>query len=613
MVTERQIRKIGWAVAALLWCSAPARPQAQLGDQLAFNLGGSASAGYSGSLGNQGPASNGLTLGGNANLSGYYHSPQFLSFNISPFYNQSRNDSNYQSITDSSGVIASTTLFGGSKYPGYVNYSDLYNSEGNYSVPGIGNYRTNGNGQTFGVGWSGNPTGLPSFTVGYQQGINDYSIYGTPGEDHSQFHSVFASSAYSVAGFRLNGGYRYQDGNYSIPQILTGESIPESQTSTSTYTLNVSRNLALDGSTWVNFTRNTTGYTALDTTDSQTADVVTGGAALKPSAKLALQLGADYDDNLAGTVYQAASTAGAILPLSLPEEKSHSWGVSGQTQYNVVDGFNLSGGIFHRQQLFLGTAFDSTAYSGGASFAHDILGGRFSTSTIATESELGNNGGSMLGILSNAIYIRQIGLWNMSGSVGYSRNVQTILIAYTTSGYSFSGAATRRIRRFIWNGSAAGSKSIVNQFQGTNSLAQNYTTGLAHRWLGVNVGYSKSSGLGLFTAQGIAPLPTGVPPTLLPSTALYGGRTYSVGVGSSPVRGMTFSGSFADARTNTQSGSLSSNNHTQEANAYLQYKFRKVFFTAGYSRLLQGFSASTLQPALVSTYYIGLSRWFNFF
>jgi hypothetical protein len=119
--------------------------------------------------------------------------------------------------------------------------------------------------------------------------------------------------------------------------------------------------------------------------------------------------------------------------------------------------------------------------------------------------------------------------------------------------------------------------------------------------------------LGLFSAQGIAPLPTGVPPNLLPSTALYGGKTYSAGVGSSPVRGFTFSGTFADTRSNTQGGSLSSNNHTQEANAYLQYKFRKVFFTAGYSRLLQGFSASALPPALVSTYYAGLSRWFNFF
>jgi len=118
----------------------------KVGDQLALNLGGSATAGYSGSLTNQGPSSNGLIFGGNANLSGYYHSAQFLSFDVSPFYNESRNDSNYQSLTNSSGVNASTTIFGGSKYPGYVNYSDAYNSEGNFSVPGIGNYRTNGNG-----------------------------------------------------------------------------------------------------------------------------------------------------------------------------------------------------------------------------------------------------------------------------------------------------------------------------------------------------------------------------------------------------------------------------------------------------------------------------------
>jgi hypothetical protein len=613
MVTEGQARKIGWVVAALLWCSAPAWAQAQLGDQLGFNLGGNLSVGYSGSNTNQGPASNGVTFGGNANLSGYYHSPQFLSFDVTPFYNQSRNDSNYQSVTDSSGVNASTSIFGGSKYPGYVNYSYLYDGEGNYSVPGIGNYRTNGNGQTFGVGWSGNPTGLPSFTAGYEQGSSDYSIYGVSGQDHSQFRSAFATSAYSVAGFNLGGGYRYQDGSYTVPEILTGESIPGSQSDSTTYNFNMSHALALDGNTWATYTRSTTGYNALGSTESQTADIVSGGIEVKPTHKLSGEIGADYDDNLAGTVLQTANTAGSLLPLTLPEEKSYSWGMYGQTQYTVFDGLYFTGNITHRQQLFLGTAYNSTAYSGGATYGHDVLGGRFSSSTIVTESQLSGNTGSMLGILSTAIYIRQFGKWNISGSGGYSRNTQTLLIAYTTSGYNFTTSATRRIRNLTWNGSASGSKSVVNQFQSTNSLSQSYSTGLSHRWLGVSGGYSKSSGMGLFTAQGIAPLPTGVPPTLLPTSVLYGGRTYSIGVGSSPKRGFIFSGNFADSRTNTQNGSSSSFNHTQEANAYLQYKFRKLFFTAGYSRLLQGFSASTLPPALVNTYYVGISRWFNIF
>ena len=65
----------------------------QLGDQLALTAGGNVSAGYSGSYTNEGPSSHGLLFGGNGDISGSYHSPQFLSFDVSPFYNQSRNDS----------------------------------------------------------------------------------------------------------------------------------------------------------------------------------------------------------------------------------------------------------------------------------------------------------------------------------------------------------------------------------------------------------------------------------------------------------------------------------------------------------------------------------------
>ena len=341
--------------------------------------------------------------------------------------------------------------------------------------------------------------------------------------------------------------------------------------------------------------------------------MVTGGVSLKPTKKLSTQFSADYDDNLAGTVYQAENSAGVLAPLALPADKSHSWGVFGEAQYTVTDQFYVSGSVSHRQQLFLGTVFDSTAYSGDVNYGHDLWGGKFTAGTIVTDSTLGNNGGSMLGVLSNAIYIRKIGTWNVSGSIGYSRNVQTILIAYTTSGYSYSASASHRVWKLNWNGTAGGSKSVVAEVNGTNSLSQNYSTGLSSRRLGVSAGYAKSSGMGLYTTQGIASLPTGVPPTLLPSTVLYGGTTYSAGVGGMPIRGLTFSGNFAKTRSNTVNGSLSSNNDTKEANVYLQYKFRKVFFTAGYSRLVQGFSASTLAPAMVSTYYFGLSRWFNFF
>ena len=147
----------------------------------------------------------------------------FYPLTLTPFYNQSRNDSTFQSITDSSGVTANTTIFGGSKYPGYVNYSKVYNSEGNYFVPGIANYRTNGNGQTLGVGWSATPSSALSLSVGYQHGNNNYSLYGQNGENYSHFQSFFASSNYTLAGFRLGGGFHYTDTSNTFPQILAGQ------------------------------------------------------------------------------------------------------------------------------------------------------------------------------------------------------------------------------------------------------------------------------------------------------------------------------------------------------------------------------------------------------
>jgi hypothetical protein len=187
------------------------------------------------------------------------------------------------------------------------------------------------------------------------------------------------------------------------------------------------------------------------------------------------------------------------------------------------------------------------------------------------------------------------------------------VLAYTTSGYHYSGAATHRLGKLTWNGSLGGSRSVLGGVGGTTSTTQNYSTGLSSRRLGGSVSYSKSSGLGLFTNQGITSVPTIVPPSLLPTTVLYGGTSYSFGLGGAPIHGLTFSGTFVRSKSNTVNSLLASNNNTEEANVYMQYRVRKIFFTSGYSRLIQGFTANGTTPAMVSTYYVGISRWFNFF
>jgi hypothetical protein len=612
MIYRTHLQRIAMVVAALLYCNPQATGQAQAGSEVLLNLDGTISAGYAGSNTNEGPSGHGFLFGGTGNLSGSYYSPQFLSFNVSPFYNQSRNSSSFDSITDSSGVIARANLFGGSQFPGYISYTRVYNNESNYLIPGIANFKTNGNDQTLGVGWSLNLKNLPSFQVGYQQGSSDSSLFGAQTDSLTNFRSAFGTGNYTIDGFHLSGGIHYSDGKSQFPEIVANQPIETASSDTTTYTFNMTRNTVLDGSTWANFTRNTAGYDSLGLSSSQTADIVSAGIALKPTSKLSAQISGDYNDSLAGTLYQQVNSAGILTPIAVPAGASHSWGLFGQAQYTVFTGMFVAGSITHRQQLFLGTEYDSTAYSGSASYGHRVLGGQFTTAGTVTYSSLSNTGESMLGFLTNASYIRQIGAWNVSGSFNYSQNVQTILVAFTTSGYGYSTSVSRRLGRLNWTGTAGGSKSLLTQEQGTDTYTQNYSMGLSGRWLGASAGYSKSSGTGLFTGAGITTLPAGVPLQFLPTAVFFGGTTYSAGLGSTPIRGLSVNGTYLRSVNITIDGSLPSNNKTDQTNAYLLYKFRKVNFTAGYSRLLQGFSASGVPPALVSSYYFGISRWFKF-
>lgn len=240
-------RLMGLMAVGLLGSSFPAWAQApaQLGNELAFAVGGNLSAGYSGSTTNSGPNSYGLLFGGSGNITGSYHSPQFLSFDVSPFYNESRNDSSFQSISDSSGVTLNTTIFGGSKFPAYVNYSKVFNSEGNYFVPGLANYRTNGDTQNLGVGWSYTPSEKLTFRTGYQQGDNTFSVYGVNGENYSHYRSFFATASYNLDGFRLSGGVNTSDANNSLPLAEAGQPNETAKADSTTYTFTLSRALSV--------------------------------------------------------------------------------------------------------------------------------------------------------------------------------------------------------------------------------------------------------------------------------------------------------------------------------------------------------------------------------
>ena len=70
---------------------------------------------------------------------------------------------------------------------------------------------------------------------------------------------------------------------------------------------------------------------------------------------------------------------------------------------------------------------------------------------------------------------------------------------------------------------------------------------------------------------------------------------------------------YGKSDSNTSSNGISSRNENSQYNALIQYEVRKLNFISGYARLEQGFSSTGSRPEVISSYYMGISRWFNFF
>src|ERR1035438_10480293 len=176
----------------------------------------------------------------------------------------------------------------------------------------------------------------------------------------------------------------------------------------------------------------------------------------------------------------------------------------------------------------------------------------------------------------------------------------------------------RQLRQIEWprtDRSAAASfgHSGLTNLPGTNSSSQGYTTGFGWKqYVNLSANYAKSNGLGLITGAGIQPLNLS---PLLPSDliTLYGGTSYGAGLASTPLRKLTVSATYSKSLTNTVNAGIGSSNEFRGMNALLQYQFRKMYLTGGYANLSQGFSASGLPPAKISSFFLGVTRWFNFF
>ena len=284
-----------WASAWLLCSGAlPAVAQLKVGET-SSTLSGTISTGYTGDYGNLINSDHSLSFGGTGTLSGYYYNPNFISFSVSPFLNQSRDNSAYQSISNASGVNFTSSIFGGSHFPGSVTYSKAYNSEGNFAIPGVANYTTRGNSDTFGINWAETLPDWPSLSASFQTGSSQYSIYGADGNGNTDSHSFGLRSAYMLDGFNLAAYFTLGGSHSDIPQILEGSTQSETATSSNRgYGFSAGHTLPMHGGFSSSFNSSYVNSDFLGASYHGTIDTLTGTASFQPTQKFHYSVSSDY-------------------------------------------------------------------------------------------------------------------------------------------------------------------------------------------------------------------------------------------------------------------------------------------------------------------------------
>jgi hypothetical protein len=595
-----------------------ARAQVQVGDDVRMNLSGTLTAGYSGSYGDQIQSNHSLNYGGDALLRGTYYDPNFLNFTINPYYNQSKADSNFQSLTDSSGVIANANFFTGSRFPGYASYNYSRNSTGTFGLTGGPNFTTVGTGYGFGVGWSVLLPDWPTFSISYSQGSGAGTLFGTKEESSSATRTLNLRSTYHAAGWRMNALCTHLSIDSNFPTFLSGEAGDNFSNSTgNSYGINGIHNLPWHGSIALSF--NHSGYSSdfgstaqqSNGTTDYTTNTETANVNFHPTLKLGLFVSQSYTDNLDGFLYQGIINSGAGVPLVQIDSHSNSSTISTGASYNFTRNLFGQAQITYYDQHYFGQSYSGSYLTGTVGYGKRILN-TFTVSATVVESS-NKFASNSLGLIGNLNGFRRFGRWELSGGLSYAQNVQTQLVTYTTSYYNYNLNLHRRLGRGTqWTGAFNGNHSGFSQIAGNVTSSEGFSTSLAMRRLTFNANYVQSTGQSVLTSTGIQPLPPtpGFPPE---GIIVYNGKSYGAGIALTPIPRLTISGNYSHAMSDTLSSTALSNNHTDIFYSQMQYRLRKISVLAGYTKFKQGITAAGTPPGSQYSFFVGVTRWFNFF
>lgn len=597
----------------------PSAAQMQVGDYLHMNLNGNVGFNYAGGI-NQGQSDHSMGFSGNGLLTGNYYSPNFLNFNVDPFYNRTQTDSTFGSLTNTTGITSNVNLFNGTHFPGSFSFNKLYNGTSAFNVPGSDlGLAQHTNTQTFGVGWSALLPGLPTLSANYSLGKNTSNILGESGQDSQSDRTLSLLSAYKWDGFNMTGQFLRRTAHTNFGEALQVGDLPVTTDSTSnSYGAGVQHTLPWTGNASLTYNHLGYGYNYEDgysARNSGSTNMVNGNVAFHPTMKLSTSFNANYNDSLLGQVPEPVLNGGTALNIGTAQT-FHSVLLGSNVFYQILKSLGVSAEVNHQDQTFMGRTYSATQYGGSANFnfAHSLLQGlSFSVGAVDTVQQQDNTG---LGFVGNVNYNRKFYGWDLSGNFSYMQNVQTVMLFYTTSSYSYMASLRRRIgeRKYLMMG-YSGAHSGLNGNSGTTSSADRIWTGFIYRGNSFNAYYNKSNGLAVFTANGLVPIPGNLPPVVLPEDAFtsYNSKGWGLSAGMQPTRRLTLGFAYAKSNGSTVDPFQSVFTNNTLLNATMQYRVRKIFVNGGYTRLQQTVGTPGTPPMDVTTYFIGFSRWFNFF
>jgi len=591
----------------LLTCAVSAKAQVTAGNKLKMLMNGNLGAVYSGNFGNYIGSSHSVGIGINGTLEGYYFHPQFLSFQVRPYYDRAQFNAESQTITRGTGMESSVSLFGGGHFPGSISYGRNFNSNSEFRIAGVPSVLGDSSGSNFSVAWGALFDGLPTLHASYSVSDSTSTLLGTTSQSESSSRNFNLHSNYALGGFSLQGRLGHYNTEFLSPSFLTAETV-NSTSSNTNYGITATRRLPFSGSLGLGWSRTTSESDI----DSFTSNSYTASANISPWRRLSISQFFNYITNV--NVALAQSLGDNTIPLSVNRDSnSDAFYMNTTGTLSVGYGLTVTGYLNHRIRNFQGRDFDNTQYGGTVNFqrANNFLGFlRFSIGVMDTATKEGN---SSIGLVTNLNMTRKFGRWETTADLNYMQHSQTILDIVTTSHYGYGGMIRRKINSSThWNASYRESRSGMTAQEGNNNLSDTFATHLSWRNYSLSGHYSRSKGEALLGADGtLTATPLG---SIISDYYLtFNARSYGINASTQLFRILTVFGGYTNVSSNTVRKAFGTFTDGDRYNARLTLRLRRLYIQAGYDRAVQESSAIPGGPRAVNSYYVSLSRWFNVF